>query len=103
LPFTTEALYFRDGNGSGSGWVDRKPDPQKNVVGLNLTPKTTPTGQIWHPNLNPTSFRSGSGARRVLYMCVLLGFFGFLSGSFWVLDFFQGFFFFWVSIFSGSF
>jgi hypothetical protein len=29
----------RDDNGPGLGRVNRKPDPQKNVVGLNLTPE----------------------------------------------------------------
>jgi hypothetical protein len=92
LPFTTEALYSRDGNGSGSGWVGRKPDLQKNVVGLNLTPETAPTGQIWHPNLNPTSFRSSSGARRVLYMCFFWVFLGFYRVLFGVWIFFRVFF-----------
>jgi hypothetical protein len=45
----------RDGNGSGSGRVDRKPDPRKNIVGLNLTLESEPVSEIW-----------GSSACRIL-------------------------------------
>jgi hypothetical protein len=53
---------IRDDNRSGLGRVDQKPNPQKNIVGLNLTPK--PAGEICHPN--PLGVGSCSGARRVL-------------------------------------
>jgi hypothetical protein len=48
------ASSARDGNGLGSGRVDRKPDLQKIIVGLNLTPKPAPVGAIWHSN--PSGF-----------------------------------------------
>jgi hypothetical protein len=56
----------RDGNGLDSGRVDRKLDPRKNIVELNLTPEPEHAGEIWHPNPNPLGFGLGSGARRVL-------------------------------------
>jgi hypothetical protein len=56
----------RDGNGSSLGRVDRKPDMQKNIVGLNLTSEPEPAFEIWHPNLNPLIFGSGLGAHQVL-------------------------------------
>jgi hypothetical protein len=46
-----------DGNGSDSGWVDRKSDPRKNKVRLNLTTEPASAGENWHPNLNPLGFR----------------------------------------------
>jgi hypothetical protein len=39
---------------------------EKNEVRLNLTPESTPEGENWHLNPNPSGFGSGSGARRVL-------------------------------------
>jgi hypothetical protein len=82
------------------GRVDRKPDPQKNIVRLNMTFEPAPTGEIWHPNLNPSGFGSGSGAHRVLERCffwVFFRFYFFCSFCFFqVSDFFQvpfGFFF----------
>jgi hypothetical protein len=39
-------LGSRDGNGSGLGRVDRKPDPRKNIIGLNLTSEPAPAGEI---------------------------------------------------------
>jgi hypothetical protein len=38
------------------GRVDRKSDPRKNIVGLNLTPELAPTGEIWHPKPEPVGF-----------------------------------------------
>jgi hypothetical protein len=53
---------FSASNESGSVRVNRKSDPRKNVVVLNLTPE--PMGKIWH--LNPSGFGSGSGVHWVL-------------------------------------
>jgi hypothetical protein len=69
------------------GRVDRKPDPQKNIVRLNMTFEPAPTGEIWHPNLNPSGFGSGSGARRVLERCFFWGLFRF----YFFVPFFSGF------------
>jgi hypothetical protein len=46
----TRAIHARVGR------VDRKSDLRKNVVGLNLTPESVLTGEIWHPNPNPSGF-----------------------------------------------
>jgi hypothetical protein len=63
------------------GQIDRKPDPQKNEVGLNLTPKPAPAGENWHPHPNPSGFGCPSGFVNV-----------FLSDFFWVsIRFFLGF------------
>jgi hypothetical protein len=90
------------------GRVDRKPDPQKNIVRLNMTFEPAPTGEIWHPNLNPSGFGSGSGAHRVLERCFFWVFSGFIFFVpfvfFQVSDFFQvpfGFFFQVLGFFSG--
>jgi hypothetical protein len=68
------------------GQIDRKPDPQKNEVGLNLTTKPAPAGENWHPHPNPSGFGCPSGFVNVF----LSDFFGFPS------DFSSGF-----SFFSG--
>jgi hypothetical protein len=62
--FISGNRLLRDGNASGSGQVDRKPDPRKNIVRLNLIPESELAGEIWHAN--PSGFGSGSGVRRVL-------------------------------------
>jgi hypothetical protein len=75
--FVFQLMQFssRDGNGSGLDQVDWKPDPQKNIVGLNLTPE--PTGEIWHPTHRVLSqVRVPVG----FYKLVSFRFFGFLSG-----------------------
>jgi hypothetical protein len=64
--FPSFSLLGRDGNGSGSDWVDQKSDPWKNVVGLNLTLEPEPVGEIWHPKLNLSDFGSGLDARQIL-------------------------------------
>jgi hypothetical protein len=43
--FAAEGAGNRDSNGSGSGRVDRKLNPRKNEVELNLTPEPTPVGE----------------------------------------------------------
>jgi hypothetical protein len=66
------------------GQVNRKPDPQKNVVELNLTPEPEPVGFC-------VGFGCLSGFFRVSFeFRVFFYFFGFLSGSefFWVSNFF---------------
>jgi hypothetical protein len=64
-PHHTLCCYSnRDGNGSDSGRINQKIDLQKNILRLNLTPESEPVDEIWH--LNPSDFRSSSGARRVL-------------------------------------
>jgi hypothetical protein len=73
--------------GMTMGRVDRKPDPQKNKVRLNLTHEPAPAGENWNLNQNPSGFGSGSGARRVC-KCIFLifvfirFFLMFYSGSF---------------------
>jgi hypothetical protein len=63
------------GVGMAMGWVDRKPDPWKNVIGLNLTPE-------------PVGFRVGFGCPSGFINRFLLGFFYFFSVFFfWVSDF----------------
>jgi hypothetical protein len=70
-----------------TGRVDRKPDPRKNIVGLNLTPK--PVGEIWHPNLSGFGFRFGCPSGFINMFLSGFEFFRGFSDFFRVLGFFQ--------------
>jgi hypothetical protein len=65
------------GVGMAMGWIDRKPNPRKNIIGLNLTPE-------------PVGFRVGFGCPSSFINRFLSGFFIFFGFFYFfrVSDFF---------------
>lgn len=64
----TAMFISRDGNGSGSGRVEKKPTRERTRGISPNPPVTTPAGEIPHPHPHPSGFGWVSGPRRV---CVL--------------------------------